>query len=81
MSTQSIEKNDLQESRFVTVAEAQKLVRCSEATIRRLLTKKQLQRHKVFGRTLIDRSELLSLVHIDNGNAKPVTSARRRKTA
>jgi excisionase family DNA binding protein len=81
MSAQIVNKLDSEESRFVTVAEAQKLVRCSEATIRRLLTKKQLQRHKVFGRTLIDRSELLALVYIDNGNAKPVTSARKRRTA
>jgi excisionase family DNA binding protein len=47
---------------FCDIPEASRIVRCSQATIRRLLTQKKLIRYKFGARTLIKTSELLALV-------------------
>jgi len=47
---------------FCDIPEASRIVRCSEATIRRLLTQKKLIRYKFGARTLIKTNELLALV-------------------
>lgn len=51
-----------EDAEFVTVAEAVRLTRSSEPTIRRKLTEGELRRYKFGGRTLIKRSELLGLI-------------------
>jgi Helix-turn-helix domain len=52
---------------FVTVAEAAEILRLSQVSVRRFLTQKRLTRYKVdrskkTSRTLLKRSEVLSLV-------------------
>ena len=47
---------------FINVREAAALLRLSEISIRRLLWKKQLKRFKAGGRTLVKRSQVLSLI-------------------
>lgn len=47
---------------FVTCKQGADLLKLSEISIRRMLTKKLLKRYKVGARTLIRRSELLGLV-------------------
>ena len=47
---------------FINVPEAAELLRLSDISIRRYLTKKMLTRYKVFGRTLLKREEVMALV-------------------
>lgn len=47
---------------YVTVSESAEILRLSEISIRRYLTKKILARYKVGGRTLLRRDEVLALV-------------------
>jgi len=49
-------------SDFVNVKEAAIFTTLSEVSIRRFLTQKRLTRYKIGGRTLIRRSQLLSLI-------------------
>jgi excisionase family DNA binding protein len=56
----AVEKKGLE---YVTVSEAAELVRVSEVTIRRYLGLKRLKRHKFGTRTLLNRADVLGLVH------------------
>lgn len=49
---------------FLTCKEAAAIVKLSEISIRRLLTKGKLRRFKMGARTLISRAELLGLVRV-----------------
>lgn len=51
-------------SDFLTCREASRIVRLSEVSIRRLLTKGRLRKFKIGGRTLVSRAELLGLVKV-----------------
>lgn len=60
-------QNSTANSDFITVQEAADMLRLSQISIRRFLTQKKLTRFKVgrskkTGRTLLKRSEVLSLV-------------------
>jgi excisionase family DNA binding protein len=50
------------EGDFLTCREVSALLKLSEISIRRLLTEKKLKRYKVGARTLILKSEALSLI-------------------
>ncbi len=47
---------------FVTVMESAALLKLSEITVRRMLTLNKLKRYKAGSRTLLRRSEVLSLI-------------------
>lgn len=48
---------------YITVREAAELSTLSQVSIRRFLSQKKLRHFKLFGRTLINRAELLGLIH------------------
>jgi excisionase family DNA binding protein len=50
---------------FITCKETASLLKLSEISIRRLLTKKKLKRYKVGARTLILKSEALGLIRAE----------------
>lgn len=50
------------DSDFLTIRDAAALVHVSEATLRRKLTLRQLNRYKFFSRTLLRRSELIAKI-------------------
>jgi excisionase family DNA binding protein len=50
------------EGEFITCKQAANLLKLSEISVRRLLTKKKLRRYKVGARTLIRASEVAGLV-------------------
>lgn len=51
---------------YITVRETAAMLRLSEISIRRMLTQKKLKRFKCGARTLIKRSEALSLIKLQN---------------
>ena len=51
-----------QQSDFITVKEAAGILKLSEISIRRFLTKRKLKRFKAGARTLVRRSDVLSLI-------------------
>jgi excisionase family DNA binding protein len=55
---------ETQDQEYLTVAGAAEFVHCSRDNIRHLLTRGELTRFKFGGRTLIKRSELLSLIRV-----------------
>jgi excisionase family DNA binding protein len=63
-------------SPYITVAESAEILRLSEISIRRFLTKKILVRHKVGGRTLLRRDDVLALVKAESTSAVPAAKGR-----
>ncbi|MBZ5641596.1 MAG: helix-turn-helix domain-containing protein [Acidobacteriia bacterium] len=55
---------------YLTVREAANILRLSEISVRRFLTKKKLKRYKVggkvTGRTLLLQSEVIALIKVQN---------------
>lgn len=47
---------------YITVKEAAQIVRLSEISIRRYLTKKILVRYKIGGRTLLRRDDVVAMI-------------------
>jgi len=47
---------------YITVGEAAEILRLSEISIRRYLTKKVLARYKAGGRTLLRRDDVVALI-------------------
>jgi hypothetical protein len=48
---------------FLDVKQAASILRLSEVSIRRFLTKGRLRRYKASGRTLVRKSDVLALIH------------------
>lgn len=49
---------------YLSCKEAAELVRLSEISVRRMLTRGTLKRYKLGARTLVSRSELMSLIRV-----------------
>jgi len=62
----AVEPNSAIPGDLITCKEGAPIVRLSEISIRRMLTKGKLKRYKCGARTLISRSELLGLIHLSS---------------
>ena len=60
MKSKSTARNEV--VTYITVAEAAEILRLSQISIRRYLTKKILARYKAGGRTLLRRDDVVALI-------------------